>query len=489
MSLRINCFVAGGDMADVSLTVQELKDSSCTEDVFVLDMGSAVQNGAVRVLSGHPSFLATQTLRAVSDQATTPYILLYIQSLPLRPGPWAIERMLQVAVDTGAGMIYSDYYALKEERLQPNPVIDYQIGSLRDDFSFGSLLLFRTDAFKEAVARMDHEFRYAALYDLRLKLSEKFAICRIPEYLYTEVETDVRKSGEKQFDYVDPKNRQVQIEMEEASTLHLKSIGGWLKPEFREINPAEGEFPCEASVIIPVKNRAKTIEDAVRSVFSQKTAFNFNLIVVDNHSTDGTTEILKQLASEDNRLVHLIPERNDLGIGGCWTSAVVDLRCGKFAVQLDSDDLYISERVLQTIVDCFYAEKCAMVIGSYQMVNFRLEVIPPGIIDHKEWTPGNGPNNALRINGLGAPRAFYTPLLRETRLPNTSYGEDYAVGLRLSRNYRIGRIYEPLYLCRRWDENSDSSLDILRLNHHNLYKDRLRTIELLARIALNQGNC
>jgi glycosyltransferase involved in cell wall biosynthesis len=275
--------------------------------------------------------------------------------------------------------------------------------------------------------------------------------------------------------------------MEQACTLHLKAIGGWLKPEFQSVSFDEESFRYEASVVIPVRNRAKTIEDAVRSVFSQKADFPFNLIVVDNHSNDGTTDILNKMALEDSRLVLLIPERNDLGIGGCWTTAIMDIRCGKFAVQLDSDDLYINNRVLQSVVNCFYAEQCAMVIGSYRMVNFKLEEIPPGIIDHKEWTPDNGPNNALRINGLGAPRAFYTPLLREIRIPNTSYGEDYAVGLRLSGKYKIGRIYEPLYLCRRWDENSDSALDVVKTNNHNLYKDRLRTVELIARIAMNTG--
>jgi glycosyltransferase involved in cell wall biosynthesis len=242
----------------------------------------------------------------------------------------------------------------------------------------------------------------------------------------------------------------------------------------------------EASVVIPVRNRAKTIEDAIRSVFSQQTTFDFNLIVVDNHSTDGTTEILKQLAGEDNRLIHILPERNDLGIGGCWTTAVMDSRCGKFAIQLDSDDLYIDDHVLQKIVDTFYTEQCAMVVGSYQMVNFNLEEIPPGLIDHREWTPDNGRNNALRINGLGAPRAFYTPVLREIRIPNTSYGEDYAVGIRISRHYQIGRIYEPLYLCRRWEDNSDAALDVVKTNNHNLYKDKLRTMELLARLEMNK---
>lgn len=471
------------------LTINELTASPAISEISVLNPGNLSPEEfptGIRLMQAR-SFTTTETLKAIARSVSSAFILLYTKPLPLRPGPWAIERMLQIAEDTGAGMVYSDYYALKEGVLMPNPVIDYQKGSLRDDFNFGSLLLFRTDAFKEAVVRMDHGFHFAALYDLRLKVSQQYPICRIPEFLYTEVETDTRKSGEKQFDYVDPKNRQVQLEMEIACALHLKAIGGFLKPPFREIDPASEEFPVDASVIIPVRNRALTIEDAVRSVFSQKISFPFNLIVVDNHSNDGTTEILRKLADEDSRLVHIIPDRNDLGIGGCWTTAVVDPRCGKFAIQLDSDDLYIDDKVLQTIVDCFYAEKCAMVIGSYRMVNFKLEDIPPGIIDHKEWTPENGPNNALRINGLGAPRAFYTPLLRKIRIPNTSYGEDYAVGIRISREYKIGRIYEPLYLCRRWDDNSDAALDVVKINNHNLYKDRLRTIELLARMAQNSG--
>jgi hypothetical protein len=486
---KISSFLAGGAPEDQVLTINELTTSPVISEISVLNPGNLSPEElptGIRLMPAR-SFTTTETLKAIARSVSSAYILLYTKPLPLRPGPWAIERMLQVAEDTGAGMVYSDYYALKEGKLQPNPVIDYQKGSLRDDFNFGSLLLFRTDAFKEAVSRMDQDFQYAALYDLRLKVSQNYPICRIPEFLYTEVETDTRLSGEKQFDYVDPKNRQVQLEMEAACTLHLKAIGGFLKPEFREIDPSADGFPVEASVIIPVRNRALTIEDAVRSVFGQKTAFPFNLIVVDNHSTDGTTEILRKLANENSRLVHLIPERNDLGIGGCWTTGVMDPHCGKFAIQLDSDDLYIDHNVVQTVVDCFYTEKCAMVIGSYRMVNFKLEEIPPGIIDHKEWTPDNGPNNALRINGLGAPRAFYTPLLREIRIPNTSYGEDYAVGLRISREYKIGRIYEPLYLCRRWDDNSDAALDVVKTNNHNLYKDRLRTIELLARMARKSG--
>ncbi len=485
----INCFIAGGYHEDVMKTISKLKGSSLVRKIYVIDQ-NGIFNGpypdGVEVLI-EENLTSTGTLRKISGLSDVDYIMIYQKPLPLMTGLWAIERMVQIAGDTSAGMVYSDYYALKEGRLHPNPVIDYQEGSLRDDFNFGSLILFRSDTFKDAVNRMDRNFRYAGLYDLRLKTSQKARLIRIPEFLYTEVETDNRKSGEKQFDYVDPKNRAVQIEMEEACTLHLKDIGAWLKPDFKKINLTGQSFPVEASVIIPVWNRVKTIEDAIRSVFRQKAGFAFNLIVVDNHSTDGTTELLEKLANEDNRLIHIVPDRNDLGIGGCWNTAVMDNRCGRFSIQLDSDDLYIDENVLQKIVNSFYSESCAMVVGSYQMVNFKLEEIPPGLIDHREWTPENGRNNALRINGLGAPRAFYTPILREILIPNTSYGEDYAVGLRISRNYQIGRIYEPLYLCRRWEDNSDAELDVVKTNNHNLYKDRLRTIELWSRIEITRS--
>jgi glycosyltransferase involved in cell wall biosynthesis len=334
---------------------------------------------------------------------------------------------------------------------------------------------------KDAIAEMDVYYSAAAMYDLRLKISKRKSLFHLPEFLYTESETDNRKSGEKLFDYVDPKNRQVQIEMEQACTRYLKDTEAWLKPEFTPVEFSAGSFPVEATVVIPVRNREKTIEDAVRSVLMQKTNFPMNLIVVDNHSTDKTTAMLREMASGDKRLIHLIPDRNDLGIGGCWNEAIMNPQCGKFAIQLDSDDLYIDENVVQTVVSAFYEQNCAMIVGTYKMVNFNLEEIPPGIIDHKEWTPDNGRNNALRINGLGAPRAFYTPVLREIKIPNTSYGEDYAVGLAISRNYQIGRIYHPIYLCRRWDDNSDSALDIKKLNANNHYKDCIRTIELLAR--------
>lgn len=484
----VQCFIAGGEATDIRQTIGNLKQSALVDRVVVLKVGSEdlrITEGDAEVIDAG-RFTSTGAVRMIARLATSEYVLLYTKPLALKPGPWAIERLVQAAEDTRAGMVYADHYVLKDGTFQPDPVIDYQEGSLRDDFNFGSVLLYSTEVLKAAVAKMDADYLHAGLYDLRLKVSQTSRLFRIPEYLYTEVETDTRLSGEKQFDYVDPRNREVQIEMEKACTRHLKDVGGWLKPEFSPVDFSGYAFPMEASVIIPVRNRAKTIEDAIRSVFSQETSFRFNLIVVDNHSTDGTAEIIRRLAAEDSRLVHVIPDRFDLGIGGCWTTAVMDSRCGKFAVQLDSDDLYIDNTVLQRIVDTFYAEQCAMVVGSYQMVNFKLEEIPPGLIDHREWTPDNGRNNALRINGLGAPRAFFTPVLREIRIPNTSYGEDYAVGLRISRHYQIGRIYEPLYLCRRWEDNSDAALDIVKTNNHNLYKDRLRTMELLARIEMNR---
>ena len=287
------------------------------------------------------------------------------------------------------------------------------------------------------------------------------------------------------FDYVDPKNREVQLEMEKVATLHLKEIGGYLEPEFDPISFDEGEFPVEASVIIPVLNREKTVADAIESVMIQETEFDFNLILVDNHSSDRTTSIVSDLADKYPNLIHVIPERRDLGIGGCWNVGIHHPQCGKFAVQLDSDDLYKDKETLKHMVSAFYEQQCAMVVGSYQMCNFKLEEIPPGLVDHREWTPENGRNNALRINGLGAPRAFYTPVLREINVPNVSYGEDYGVGLAISRHFQIGRIYKSVYLCRRWEDNSDASLSVDAQNKHNTYKDRLRTFELNARIKLN----
>jgi len=477
----ITCFLPVQKGAEIESTIKTLRESGVIgKIVLVGDTDNAV-SGADIVKLNLESFSSTKAIKEFAKMVTTPFTLLYTKSLPLDLGQNALRRMIQVSKSSGAGMVYSDYFEQKEGVLKPHPVIEYQEGSLRDDFDFGSLLLFRTAAFVEAAKHMDQEFELAALYDLRLKVSQNYRLVHLPELLYTELELDTRKSGEKMFDYVDPRNRFKQIEMEKACTAHLKVVGAWLAPKFKEIEFSAGHFETEASVIIPVWNRAKTISDAIKSVLSQEVDFNFNLIIVDNYSTDGTTDIIKSFAVSDNRIIHIIPQRKDLGIGGCWNEAVNHPECGKFAIQLDSDDLYIDNSVIKRVVDSFYEQNCAMVVGSYKMVNVKLEEIPPGLIDHKEWTPENGRNNALRINGLGAPRAFYTPVLREIQVPNVSYGEDYALGLAISRNYQIGRIYVPLYLCRRWEENSDSSLDIVKMNAHNFYKDKIRTLEFWAR--------
>ena len=444
----------------------------------------------IEFFSARP-FHRTEVLREVAEAVSKDYLLIYTKNHPLEMGMFACERILAVAEDTGADMLYADHYEIVSdgegrELRRRHPLIDCQKGALRNDFDFGSVLVFRADSFRKAVAGMDVDYEYAALYDLRLRMEK---IVHINEFLYTEVETDDRKSGEKQFDYVDPRNRAVQIEMEDACTRHLKRIGGYLEPKFRDPEPADFgscDFPVKATVVIPVFNRVRTVRDAVESALNQKCDFLFNVIVVDNHSSDGTTELLADIASRDGRLVHVIPDRNDLGIGGCWNMAVHHPECGEYAVQLDSDDVYSGPDTLAKIVEAFAVQKCAMVVGTYLMTDFQMNPIPPGVIDHKEWTEDNGRNNALRINGLGAPRAFWTPLLRSLNLPNTSYGEDYALGLRISREYRIGRIYDVLYCCRRWEGNSDAALDIDRVNANNLYKDRIRTWELEARIRMNR---
>lgn len=466
---KITCFVPYIDESQAGKTLSALRNSQLVDKVVCLD---------------EPVF-KSETIRHIAAESKADYALVYTKTTTLELGYMALERLVQIAQDTEAGLVYADHYQVKGGELVKAPVIDYQKGSLRDDFDFGSVLFFDAAALKESVQRMTETYQHAGLYDLRLKLSQRYALVHANEYLYSEVEEDNRKSGEKQFDYVDPRNRDRQIEMEKACTQHLKEIGGYLEPHFKDIDFNQGEFEVEASVIIPVRNRAATIGAAIESVLKQQTKFKFNLIVIDNHSTDGTTEAIDAFKA-DGRVVHLVPERNDLGIGGCWNYGVNSAHCGKFAVQLDSDDLYKDEHTLQTIVDAFYEQKCAMVIGSYMMTDFDLNELPPGVIDHKEWTPDNGRNNALRINGLGAPRAFYTPVLRSIGLPNTSYGEDYAMGLNISRHYQIGRIYDVLYLCRRWGGNSDAALSIEKVNANNLYKDRIRTWELEARIALNK---
>ena len=430
---------------------------------------------------------SSNTVMSIAENTDADYLLLCTRMASVRWGLYALERFLRTADDTGAVMVYSDHYSLEEGALTKHPAIDYQAGSLRDDFDFGSLWLIKSQALLDYVAQTDRvDYQYAGLYDLRLYLSRKGEIFHLNEYLYTEAELDTRKSGEKQFDYVNPRNREVQIEMERACTAHLEKVGAIIDTNFyRQPDFDEQDFACEASVVIPVFNREKTIADAVKSALSQKTNFPYNVIVVNNHSTDSTGEILDSI--DDGRLIQIVPGRTDLGIGGCWNVAVNSNHCGKFAVQLDSDDLYSSPKTLQKIVDAFHEQKAAMIIGSYRMCDFDLNTLPPGLIDHKEWTEDNGCNNALRINGLGAPRAFFTPLVRQIQFPNTSYGEDYALGLAFSRRYRIGRIYDELYLCRRWGGNSDAALSVERVNANNLYKDRLRTMELKARQQMLQG--
>ena len=430
----------------------------------------------------HPS---RKEMERIAEIVNTRYVLLQITDEDIELGPFAPERFYTIAEMTQAGLVYADYREEKEDKFIPHPLIDYQEGSLRNDFDFGKLLFIRTSALKKAIRQATGDYQHAGLYDVRLNISRSYPIVHINEYLYTAKEKDTRSSGQKMFDYVDPRNQEAQKEMEQACTAHLKAIGAYLKPEFLNVDFTEENFPVEASVIIPVRNRVKTIEDAIRSVLHQKTSFAFNLIIIDNHSTDGTSERIQKYA-DGAQVIHLRPKRTDLGIGGCWDLGVNHPECGKFAIQLDSDDVYSDTSALQKIVDAFYTQRCGMVIGSYRMTNFQMEEIPPGIIDHKEWTPDNGRNNALRINGLGAPRAFYTPLIRRIHFPNTSYGEDYAVGLRISRDYQIGRIYDVLYLCRRWEDNSDATLSIEQTNRNNLYKDRLRTWELKARILKNK---
>lgn len=469
----IECFIPSMSGEDISTTVESFSRS----DAFT----------GVTILTG-VSLRSTETLRSIAEAVSHKYILIYTKDKPLEMGLFALDRIISIAEDTGADMLYADHYTVMEgedgvARRFKHPLIDCQKGALRDDFDFGSVLVFRTRSFKRAVRAMTQDYEWGALYDLRLRMKK---IVHINEYLYAEVETDGRKSGEKQFDYVDPKNRAVQIEMEAICTEHLKRIGAYLPPSFKDPDMEEfgnHEFPVTATVVIPVFNRVRTVKDAVMSALGQKCDFPFNVIVVDNHSSDGTKELLDEI--EDARLIHVIPVKHDLGIGGCWNLAVHHELCGEYAVQLDSDDVYSGPDTLQKVVDAFRQQKCAMVVGTYQMTDFDMNPIPPGIIDHREWTEDNGRNNALRVNGLGAPRAFWTPLLRTINLPDTSYGEDYAIGLRICREYRIGRIYDVLYCCRRWEGNSDAALDIEKVNTNNLYKDRIRTWELEARMRLS----
>lgn len=489
MKKTIDCFLPYGDNEALRTTVTSLRESQLTGKIWVLTNNKdlTLPEGCTALLAD--DMQSTHTLREIFRHCTTEYFIIYFKDTPLKMGYKALERMYDTARSTQAAIVYADRYQMRNGERIAVPTIDHQQGAIRNDFDFGSVVMLHLPSTINHLSQTDTEitnYKYAGWYQLWLSVSAgAFPIYHLQEMLYTEVETDNRKSGEKQFDYVNPASADVQKEMEVVATHHLRAIGAYIdEKDIVGIDLGQGDFPVEMSVIIPVRNRVRTIADAIGSVLMQETDFDFNLIIVDNHSTDGTTDIIRQYAN-DPHVVHIVPERDDLGIGGCWNRAIYDERCGKFAVQLDSDDLYSDSHTLTKIHDKFVAEKCAMVIGAYRMTDFNLQTLPPGIIDHKEWTDSNGMNNALRINGLGAPRAFYTPIIRSIGFPNTSYGEDYAVGIAISRNYHIGRIYEPIYLCRRWEGNSDAALSPQKINANNAYKDSIRTIEFKRRLQKN----
>jgi hypothetical protein len=448
-----------------------------------------LRNRTYRLIKSEYPF-SGEAIKKVIEETSTPYLLLINGSTQVELTENTIDSLISLAIQTQAGWIYSDYYEKEKDKLVLHPLIDYQAGSVRDDFDFGNCFMIRTSVAKDCLQKLysaKSDLHYSGLYDLRLAISRHSDVVRISNAQYSVHSDDETSAANKMFEYVNPKNRDVQIEMEKVFTHHLREIGAYVDPKIKKSVIFEAKFNCEASIIIPVKNRVNTIGDSINSALKQKTKFNFNIIIVDNHSSDGTTELIRNKWSEDKRIVHIIPERTDLGIGGCWNEAIFHPECGKFSIQLDSDDLYADENTLQKIVDKFYEKKCAMVIGSYKLTDFNLNEIPPGIIDHREWTDENGHNNALRINGLGAPRAFYTPIIREIKFPNVSYGEDYAVGLAVSHQYKVGRIYEVIYLCRRWEGNTDASLSIEKLNANNFYKDSLRTKEIIVRQELNRN--
>ena len=398
-----------------------------------------------------------------------------------------LRRLHSLARDTKAGLIYCDYFSVTDQSRVARELVDYQKGSLRDDFNFGPLFLISLEAARNAISKygalpVDPE---DALYDLRLKISTDHPVMRIPECLYAAATPARRKKKgappETHFAYAANNSAARQKKLEKIATAHLKRIGAWLPPRAGRVPKSADSFAVTASVVIPVLNRARTILQAVGSALSQKTDFDFNILVVDNHSTDGTTDLLKRLSAKHPRIVHIIPARRDLGIGGCWNEAVQSPACGRFAAQLDSDDLYASHQTLQAIVNVLRRGAYAMIVGAYTLVDKRLRPLPPGLIDHREWSQANGHNNLLRVAGIGAPRAFDTSVIRKIGFPNVSYGEDYAVALRIARNYAIGRIYDSLYWCRRWEDNTDAALSVEKQNRNDSYKDRLRSFEISAR--------
>jgi len=469
--------------------ISNLNQSELFDKIIIVSSSQINDNTLCFIKSDHP--FSSEAIRKVVEETSTTYLLLINTNNYVELTNVAVNNFMSESDKSKAGWIYSDYYEKGKDKLVLHPLIDYQAGSVRDDFDFGNCFMIRTDVAKECLPDLysaKSSLSYSGLYDLRLAISRHSDVIRISNALYSVHIFDETSAANKMFEYVNPKNREVQIEMEKVFTYHLKEIGAYVDPKIKKSVSFEDKFNCEASIVIPVKNRVNTIGDAIKSALKQETNFNFNILVVDNHSDDGTTELIRNKWSEDKRVIHIIPERTDLGIGGCWNEAIFHPECGKFSVQLDSDDLYSNENTLQKIVDKFYEEKCAMVIGSYKLTNFNLNDIPPGIIDHREWTDENGHNNALRINGLGAPRAFYTPIISGIKFPNVSYGEDYAIGLAISRQYKVGRIYEPVYLCRRWEGNTDASLSIEKQNSNNFYKDTLRTKEITLRQELNRNS-
>lgn len=489
MNSCIDCFLVPAPAQATQATTAGLQASGLVASITLMcPEGQEAVIPGCRTLNAD-NLTTAAAVTAIAERAQAEYVLLYTGADTLRLGLHALERMLQVARCSAAVLTYADHYQLRHGALEKAPVIDYQRGSLRDEFNFGSLLLLRTDALKQAAAHINSGYRHAALYQLRLELSKLGEFTHINEYLYTDVLADTRASGEKIFDYQSPSAREAQLEMEDACTRYLKDVGAYLKPgDYEPVDITAGTFPVEATVIIPVLNRKRVIADAIASVLSQKCPFSFNLIIADNHSTDGTSEIIESHAKADPRLIHLIPGRDDLGIGGCWNLAADHSACGRFIIGLDSDDVFSSDGAIATIVSAFRREQCAMVVGGYVITDFNLNPLPPGEILHREWTDDNGRNNLLRVNGIGGPRAFFTPVFRSIHLPNTCYGEDYAMGMAISRHYRVGRIWQALTCARRWDDNTDADLDIFRDNANNLYKDRTRTWELQARIALNKAN-
>ena len=481
----ITVYVLSENTDYTKLNIEQLSSYNVVRETYLVisESNSSQSHSYKAIKTESPG--SSNLFKEIYEKCKSKYILLINWNSWFDISENSLVKFLNTAEMQNAGIVYSDFYEKSGDKIIPHPLIDYQYGSIRDDFEFGSTMLIRKESLNYFYLQ-DDDYRFAGLYSLRLTVSRDYSLIRIPEFLYTTIKLDNRKSGERQFDYVDPQNREIQIEMENVATFHLKKINAFILPVKTNINFNSGYFENEASIIIPVKNRVKTIEDALYSALNQKTDYNYNVIVIDNHSTDGTTELLQTFAGKDKRIIHIIPDQENLEIGGCWNVGIAHPLCGRFAVQLDSDDLYLNDATLNRIVSKFYEEKCAMVIGSYKLTDFEKNEIPPGIIDHKEWTKDNGHNNALRINGLGAPRAFYVPFIRKINFPNVSYGEDYAVALAISREYKIARIYEPIYLCRRWEGNTDAGLSIEKQNEHNFYKDSVRTKEIFARQKLNQ---